>query len=353
VALRAEPTSPADLDGIAALLRAAFDAPADAPFVNNDLLRWKYLEPSAGHTARRSYVLRQGSEIVAHCAMMPLTFSVQHLELPPPADAEPISGACFMDWVGDRRVPGAGVTLLKKVLSLVDVGLIAGGSPATRALAPRLGFTQRQTVGVFARVIRPIGQARTRPRTGLWRDAARLARNTVWSLKSVGQLDPRWRAIGVSRLGSLPETAAAHGLEPLRTPSDLVYWLRCPAAAVSAFEIHRQSERAGYFLMCRVNGQARLVDLRLRATSQSDWELAYRVAVQAAEDDPSTCELVTLASTPAIAAALEACGFRRRGEEPLFVHDKRAVLPEGLPIVWSMANDDTAYMHDAQNPYVT
>ncbi len=353
MALRAEPTSPADLEDIARLLCSAFDASPDARFVNRDLLRWKYLESAAENAPARSYVLRQGPDIVAHCAMVPLAFSVDRHDPMPAPDVETISGACFMDWVGDRRVPGAGVTLLKKMLTLVDVGIIAGGSEATRALAPRLGFKPRQTVSVFARVIRPLEQARTRPRTSLWRDAARFARNAAWSVRALGRLDPHWRGIGVSRLGSLPDTTSPQSMAPVRTVSDLNYWLRCPAVAVSAFEIHRQSARAGYFLMCRVNGQSRIVDLRLAAASQADWEMAYRVAVQAAVEDPSTCEVVTLGSTPETSAALEACGFKRRGEEPLFVHDRRALLREAPPIVWSMINDDTAYMHDPLNPYAT
>ena len=150
MAVRVEPTAPTDLDEIARLLSTAFGAGSDAPFVSRDLLHWKYLDSAGESVAPRSYVLRQASEIVAHCALMPLTFGAQK-----------ISGACVMDWVGERRVPGAGVTLLKKLLTLFDIGVIAGGSAATRALAPRLGFKQRQGVGLFARVIRPLGQAKT------------------------------------------------------------------------------------------------------------------------------------------------------------------------------------------------
>jgi hypothetical protein len=67
----------------------------------------------------------------------------------------------------------------------------------------------------------------------------------------------------------------------------------------------------------------------------------------------SACEVMTLASTPETSAALERCGFRRRGEEPLFVYDRRGLLREAPPIDWSMLNDDTAYMHDPENPYAT
>jgi hypothetical protein len=341
VAVRVEPTASADLDDIARLLSAAFGATADAPFINRDLLRWKYLDP-AGDDIPRSYVLRQESDIIAHCALMPLNFA-----------ARQISGACFMDWVGDRRVPGAGVTLLKKVLAQFDVGFIAGGSEATRALAPRLGFKQRQDLNLFARVIRPLGQVMTRPRTTVWRDAARLVRNARWSRSALGQIDAEWRAVSVSRFESLPDSVSMQSLTPERQPSTLNYWLRCPAAPVSAFEIRCRDARVGYFLLCQVSGQSRIVDLRLSAESSSDREMAYRVAVRTASEDRAACEVITLGSTREASAALEGCGFRHRGFEPLFVYDRRGLLRDAPPIDWSMLNDDTAYMHDPQNPYAT
>lgn len=342
MAVRVEPTTPADLDEIAHLLSAAFAAEAGAPFANRDLLRWKYLDAAGENVPPRSYVLRQESGIVAHCALMPLNFAGQK-----------ISAACFMDWVGDRRVPGAGVTLLRKLLTMFDVGLIAGGSETTRALAPRLGFKQRQSIGLFARVIRPLGQATSRPRTTIWRDAARLARNAGWSLSSAGPIDPELQVVRVSRVESLPVFASTQSMTPERTPAIINYWLHCPAAQISAFEIRRRETRIGYFLLSQVGGQSRIIDLRVSAESRTDGEMAYRLAVRTASEDQSTCEVITLGSMPESAAVFESSGFRHRGDEPLFVYDRRGLLRDAPPIDWSMLNDDTAYMYDRQNPYAT
>jgi hypothetical protein len=122
---------------------------------------------------------------------------------------------------------------------------------------------------------------------------------------------------------------------------------------VSAFEIRRRDARVGYFLLCQVRGQSRIADLRVSVGSGSDREMAYRVAVRTAAEDRTTCEVITLASSPEVSAALDGCGFRHRGDEPLFVYDRRGLLRDAPPIDWSMLNDDTAYMHDPQNPYAT
>jgi hypothetical protein len=53
---------------------------------------------------------------------------------------------------------------------------------------------------------------------------------------------------------------------------------------------------------------------------------AYAAALGAAQMDHEAYELVATALTSLIAGALEANGFRRRGELPVFVHDPRGLL---------------------------
>lgn len=344
-------TTPADLDAIAALLCAAFGAAPGAPFVDRRLLQWKYLDGPAGCGAPRSYVLRQGSAVVAHCAVSPLT-----LRVPGSGGGAPrgLSAFCFMDWAGGRQLPGAGLMLMKKLMAQVDVAIVAGGSDATRAIVPKLGFREAQALDTFARVVKPVRQARGRPRTSLLSDGARLARNAAWSLAPWGTLPSGWRAVPLE-----PASAATppHHLLTVVTPEHgpalLEYWLRCPAAPVSGFSIRRDGTAIGHFLVSRAGGQARLADLRVASAAPADWEAACRLAARTAALDPEAHEIVGLASTAEMRRALSACGFRPRGATPLFVSDPKGLLTGAPPLLWSLIDDDAAYVFDPQHPYRT
>lgn len=349
MAVRLEPSSPADLGAIASLLTTAFGAPADASFVERGLLQWKYFEPCGAGSLPRSYVLRQDDDIVAHCVAAPLT-----LRLPPDGGgvSTSTSGVCFTDWAGGRRLPGAGIILMKKLMALSPVAIVAGGSEATRQAIPRLGFTIRDSIDVYARVIRPLRQARTRPPAGLMKGAARLARNTAWSRTPLGAVARGWSARPVASF----ETAAEHDRADAAAVHDadyLNYWLRCPAAHVSGFELLHDGRVAGYFMLSRVGGQARIAALGLRSSTPDHLQQGYRLAVTAAADDPETCEVVGLASTPPTRAALAACGFRQRDNAPLYLFDRGGIVSATTPILWSAIDDDTAYVYDPANPYRT
>ena len=99
----------------------------------------------------------------------------------------------------------------------------------------------------------------------------------------------------------------------------------------------------------RARSRARAVssDVRqgmLRSTEARDWQMAYRLAVRAATEDVSTCEVVALASMPLARAALSACGFRWRGSIPLSVNDPQGKLAAAPPLCWSLIEDDAAYV---------
>src|SRR5262245_28091852 len=180
--VQVDPASPDDLDAIAALLGKAFDAPPDAAFLDRRLLEWKYFEPFGARSLPRSYVLRRDGAVMAHCVAMPMDLRVAGGR----AGSSPLPAVCFMDWAGSRELPGAGSILMKKLLAQSAVAIVAGGSTATRQTIPRLGFRIHGAVELFARVIRPWRQARSRPSAGAVKNVARLARNTWWSVRPAG-----------------------------------------------------------------------------------------------------------------------------------------------------------------------
>lgn len=352
MAVQLQPTTPAQLDDIAALLCEAFDAPPDVDFVDRRLLQWKYFAAAEVWQRPCSYVLMQGESVAAHSAVAPLNLVIPHNQ-EDHAETNRVSGICFMDWVSGRQLPGAGLLLMKRLASENDFAIVAGGTDDTLSVVPKLGFTLHASLDTFARIIRPLRQWRTRPTTSLGKDAARVLRNTAWSLAPLGALDAEWTAKPVESFteatttSSLSLTMPEHGAELLN------YWLRCPTTRVKGFEIQRHGERCGHFLLSYVAGQTRISDLRLRSDVRGDWEMAYRLATRTAAEDATTCEVVSLISTPFQRAALAACGFRQRGSSPLYLHDPRGKIAAAPPLCWSFIDDDTGYLYDPLHPYST
>jgi hypothetical protein len=350
MATQVQPSTSSDLNAIVALMCGAFGVGRDAYFVAPRLLLWKYPEAGSASELPRSYVLRQGDTPVAHCGAVRLTLML------PPVDgrdrARPVSAIAFMDWVGARQLPGAGIILKKKLMGQADVAIVVGGTGDTRAALPRIGFTTRQDVVFFARVARPFRQAGLRPEGNKWKDAARLARNVAWSLTPLGTVRPAWRAVRVERFSTVPASDHAAVL-PQRQAAYLNYWLQCPVGRTAGYAIHDGDEAIGHFLVTLVGGQARITDVRVNTDRPEHWELAYRLATRTASADPETCEVVCIASAPAMQDALLACGFRERTRLPLYVADPKGKLKDAPPVGWSLIDNDLAYIYDAANPFLT
>jgi len=131
------------------------------------------------------------------------------------------------------------------------------------------------------------------------------------------------------------------------------YLLKCPAARVSYFELSNLGQKSGYFVLSRAGGQIRLADLRILSEKTTDWVAAYAVAVDAASRDPKGCEVIARASTSVSRQALEANGFRARGNLPVFVLDPGKALGEFDSIALGMLDDDSLYLNDPASPYCT
>lgn len=343
LAFEATPTT--DLDDLATFLTNGFNSPPDAVFARPEVLRWKYFEPGPHWDLSRSYVLRQNQKIKAHCGVWPM-----HLNF----NGERISCICFMDWLSEKDLPGAGVLLKKKLMRFADTSVVVGGSADTRAVVPRIGFQQVGEVTTFARVVRPWKQFRTRPQEAIGRGAARLLRNVSWSRVPGGSVDLEWSINRVKSFSELPEKIdGSDHPTPLRDSSYLNYWLDTPAVDIAGFVILRQNKFYGYFLLTKVGGQARIADIRLLSDNAADWANAYRLAATAAAEDSEICEIVTMASTPLSRQALLGSGFRDRGSVPLFLSDQKKRLAGAPPILLNMIDGDGAYLHDSSYPYVT
>ena len=68
-------TAPQDLPELTGFLLGVFHASPDAPFVQPDLMRWKYFAPRPDWDGRRSYLTRAADgRISAHGCVAPVTF---------------------------------------------------------------------------------------------------------------------------------------------------------------------------------------------------------------------------------------------------------------------------------------
>lgn len=310
-------TSPDDLPRIQALLQAAFQSGPDAPNLDAALLRWKYWDAGTSWEGPRSYAIEKDGIILAHGSLWPVE----------------IAGVCaanLLDWAAVKFPPGMGVSLVRRLAEIVPVMISTGGSKATRAIMPRIGFQHVANQTVYVRVLRPVPQYRSRPAEPLTRALPRLARNMFWSIVPPAPTR-QWTAL---RTSEVPDPAANH-------------LLKCPAATVTAWSLQHPRGKRGYFVLSRVGGQCRIARILC-----PDLAAGYAAAVQVAFQDPDAYELAALSSTLAADQALEANHFRRREQRPVFVHDpKKLISPGAYPLPLDMLDDDMAYLNVPEYPY--
>ena len=331
-------TTPDSLAETAAFLRGVYHASSDSPNFNHDLLAWKYYQPGPEWEGSRSFVLRKEDAVLAHGSVWPVRLATP---------AGTVMAVRVLDWASSA--PGMGVALMNQMSKRADVVLGVGGSEDTLRVLPAMGFKQRGTARIYARVLRPWRQFRTRTFDGS-RAIPRLLRNTQWSRS------PLAAAAGWTCASAVPSAfdgGAGEYPESRHSAGFLGFMLRCPGAAMSFFSLSKNGLPQGCFVLSRVGGQSRLADLRIRSEKPDDWIAAYATAVSAAARDPQSCELATYATVPFVCQALEANGFRMRGEMPVLALDRKNLLGDAAHLHLGMLDDDSGYLNNPANPYCT
>lgn len=339
---------PEQQSAITQLLKSVFGQEMSPYLLSPEFLQWKFFAPRPGSTGSRSYVLSENGEIQAHLCRWPISFRTPSGE---------IQSGTFVDWVARPEAKGAGVQIFQHLLALQETALAIGGTPAARRLLPKLGFRPQGTFDTFACVVRPWRQYRTRPHRTGWRDLARLARNTIWSLQAASDSNREWAAAPVSKPADLPETAfrvpASKFCLGVRSASFLQYLLACPVMNCSLFALHKASLPQGYFLLNQVAGHCRIVDLSIDSEAPSDWQAAYRVAIATATRQKTTCEISTVSSLPWLSEAFIQMGFRLRQQAPVLLRDPAGRLVNAPPLHLRMTDNDHCFLYDESQPYLT
>jgi hypothetical protein len=262
----------------------------------------------------------------------------------------------FLDWAGSAGAPGAGVLLLRKLAELTDTLFAVGGSAQTQAILPKAGFEIRGESVLFAKVVRPWGQLRSRPSHD-WKSPARLARNVLWSLSGLAPARG-WSAVRVPRFdaaafpgkfGSLPKT-----FTPVRHNAGILnYLLGCPGAAARGGLLVENGATRGYFVVSRAGRQGRIAGVFVDSERPEDWRAAYAVACRAAAEHPAICEVAAAGSMPLATDAISANGFRPRRYDPVLVYDPKRLLAGLPPLNLQLLDGDEFFLSDPAYPYLT
>ncbi len=243
-------SSPAQRDSIARLLTQTIGIDAE----QEAFQRWKYWDPHPLFPNSRSYVLLDGETIVAHGCSWPVRLQGTFGELP-----------CMhlIDWAAERKVPGAGMQVLRLCQKEVGAVFSIGGSDMTRKILPAFGFKACNSISFLYRPLRPISPAlRRAPRD--WKMPARVLRNIGRYMFPRVSMTAGW---SVSRIepSEIPKPLFPHSLADeavsQRSPELLAHVMSCPVFQDAGCYVLRQMNVAmAYFCLVSLRGQARLVD---------------------------------------------------------------------------------------------
>jgi len=335
----------ADLPNISELLISAFDAPPAAPFLEPALLRWKYWDPREDWAGPRSYVLESRGRIVAHAGIWPVEFSL---------NGRHFRGVHMIDWASAKDVPGGGLALVQKLAALFDFIFAIGGSDSTRKALPAYGFAEIGRTWIAARPLRPVQQALTHQSRN-WKLPVRLLRNAYWSLAPRVEAARGWTASEItaeqaeSRLLDSPSDAV---FSP-RTIGFFQYLLRCPAMRFRLYQIAREGQVQGHFVLGVSRGQARLAHLAMCDGGEEALRSAYTLADQIARRLAGANEMIIRGSEGLASKAILKAGFRCLGGAPVYLRSGKTGFTFPKDFQFQLAENDEAFLDSGEFSYLT
>lgn len=327
MALVFRPTTPDELEPLAAFFNKHFKVDDTAPVVNREGMRWKFWEPRPDWEGSRSYVLASGTKWLSHVAACPM---------PMDTATGVVTGALLVDWVSAS--PGAGAEGFRRCYQLMDTVWGQGGSPSARATMLNLGFRTAGEVTHFGRPLHP----------DLSRGVLRFGRDVIRRQLPLVRVPSTWTGEAVSRFDSGHEPVTgprpAGFTQTTRSAELLNYLLRCPLAKVTAHLIRREREPFGYFLLSRLASGTLLADLRLRSEEPADWARALAIAVETARDKTDSRNFLVISSLPLLDGAARANYLRPFMTEPIFLHDPSGKLAAVGPLHITPMDGDQGYL---------
>jgi hypothetical protein len=337
-----------DLNDITSALLSVFGKDLSPALLESRFLQWKFFSPRPDWEGARSYIVKQHQQVVAHVCTWPLTFVAGERE---------IRSSHLIDWAASPAAPGAGSIIYRHLMQLSGTVIAVGGSDRARRVLPRLNFRPHGSLEIYARVVRPWKQFRSRQRIASWKELARLGRNTLWSLKPLPS-ESAWSAATVPQADSWLDSMQVPGAVPActRTRKSAVvmnYILQCPAARCVLFYLIRSGAAQGYFVLSQLGRQCRIADLYVRSESEGDWRAGLRIAVRTAAASSETCEVAAVSSLPWMSRILNENGFRLRNVKPIMLFDPESRFDNTPPWNIQMTDSDAFFLWNHSDPFLT
>jgi hypothetical protein len=266
------PTTIDDQERLIEFLTRTFSLERDAPFVNPELLRWKYWEPRPDFSDPRSLVIENEGQIVAHVGLWPVAIR---------RSGGIERGLHMIDWASGT--PGAGLSLVQRLTRSYDFIYGIGGSEMTQAVLPKFGFRSECETVTWSRPIRPLKQI-VYHQTRDIRLGARFARNFSWSVHPARRHDRRWAA----RRATADDAAALNAVTEQRDPQFFSYIDRYFGSRSLLFRIMFEGRTAGLLLLVVTGLQVRLAGAWLENASEEGWRAVFELAQEAASSWAAT-----------------------------------------------------------------
>jgi hypothetical protein len=331
------PSTPADVPAIVALLAQA----GLHPNVEPQDLHWKYWEPRADWPGPRSFVLTDGSAILAHGGIIPGSYAWESYRL---------RTLHVIDWAASPREIGAGVALMNYLGQQAEALLAIGGSAQTMQILPHIGFRALGVAVGYARALSPLRLLRD-PGQRNWRLLPRFARSLAWKLAAPPAVPgDSWQARRIAgdeleRISVvLPVPSQGAGVFE-RSAGLFSYTLACPIVPMHLYSVERAARVRGYFMLASAPGQARIVDCWMASDRPADWRALIHCAVEEARRDPHAAEVVISASDPLLSECLRASGFHARQETPILLRSANGFAVPPAPMRAQMLDNDAGYLH--------
>jgi len=333
------PSGPEDAAAITALMSEAGLRSNTEP----RHLHWKYWQERPEWAGSRSYVLTDGSAVLAHAGVMPATLL---------ADGKRLRLAHVIDWAARHSEVGAGVALMKHVGRLTDALYAIGGSADTVKILPQIGF---RACGAVAGYVRPLSALNLwcEVGAGSWRIVPRMARSILWRMRASRPSLEGWSvsllAEGESgRIASVLPQARAERAVLERGEALFRYMLACPIVPMMLYAVEYADRVRGYFLLALVGGQTRLADAWVDSTEPADWRALVGCAVREASRRKEAAELVAWSSDPMLAQALADNGFHQRFTLPVMLRGgAQAASVSTLRV--QMLDNDALYLYEGRD----
>ena len=335
------PTEPDDLPALSRFLTEGFHAPADADFAAVDVLRWKYFDPRGGADGPRSYLALDEGEIIGHVGLCPARF--QGPGLPP----EGVSTVHMIDWFSARPGSSIGAYLMLRAHRGTETQYGFGGSQAGRSVIDRGGYQLVARVPVYQKVLRP----GYRLRAGGPRKLARWLRDLARMVLRRGRRPGRTIELRpVDDFGPEVEPVLdayrSRAVFTSRDPALLNHVLRYPRPCLSGWRLVDEGRLAGFAVLSLVRqGKThvgKVVDCVLDDPDPALWHAAIDALTGELRRQGADVAL-GFGSTPWMARALEAAGYRPLHDLEFRLRDKGGLVPRQAPFHLTPLEADYAY----------